>query len=203
MARKALFKGLFAVTAVLSLASCAGSAMSRPTEGQLFDREGIDVILTPADTETVYFKDPGSQERYCRSPESDTASTVSEGVSIGSPVGAGSVGKDASRGSLSLGGRNPAVLIAREFLYRACELSLNLNADSALTLQIYERFLKSIEEIAKSQTGTGVAATAGTAGDTRIIPPTPPPTPSPTPGGLLIPPLPPPSFPPPGSLTGP
>jgi hypothetical protein len=71
------------------------------------------------------------------------------------------------------------VLISRELMYRACELSLNINADTALTLQIYERFLRSLEEIAKHQTGAGVAAKAGTAGDTRIIPPlAPPPAPS-------------------------
>ncbi len=166
--------------AVLSLASCVtGPAASRPTEGKFYDREGVDVILSPADTQSVYFKDLGSRERYCRSPQPDSVATFSEGVSVGSPIGAGrGVGEDFSRGALSLGGRNPAVLISRELMYRACELSLNLNADTALTLQIYERFLRSLEEITKTQTGAGAAAKAGTAGDTRIIPPLTPPAPS-------------------------
>lgn len=179
MTRNAFFKGLFAAAAVLSLAACAtGSAVSRSTEGKLFERQGVDVVLTPADTQSVYFKDLGSRERYCRSPQPDTASTFSEGISLANPLSGGrGVGEDASRGALSLGGRNPGVLISRELLYRACELSLNLNADTALTFKIYERFLRSLEEITKNQTGTGVAAKAGTAGDTRIIPLTAPPAP--------------------------
>lgn len=178
--RNILPKGLSAVVATLLLASCvSGPSASRSSEGKLYDRQGVDVILSPADTQSVYFKDLGSQERYCRSPEPDTASTFSEGVSVGSPLGGGrGVGEDAARGALSLGGRNPASLISRELMYRACELSLNLNADTALTLQIYERFLRSLEKITKYQTGTGVAAKEGAAADTRAIPPLTPPVPS-------------------------
>ncbi len=42
--------------------------------------------------------------------------------------------------------------------YRACELSANLDADRRQTLAIYERFLKSLEIIAATHTGSGAAA---------------------------------------------
>ena len=97
MNRTALSKSLFAFAAAASLTSCA-SVMSRSTEGKLFDREGVDVILTPADTQTVYFKDLGSRERYCRSPQPDTASTFSEGISVAGPIAGGrGLGEDAAR----------------------------------------------------------------------------------------------------------
>ena len=93
------------------------------------------------------------------------------GIRLALPLGAQkSIGEDVSRGAMSLGGRNPGVLIAHELLYRACELSLNLNADSALTLKIYERFLQSLELVVKAQTGTGVVAAVATGSDTRISP---------------------------------
>jgi hypothetical protein len=40
------------------------------------------------------------------------------------------------------------VLLARELLFRACELSLNLDADAEETRDIYERFLATLEAIA-------------------------------------------------------
>ncbi|MCP4980993.1 MAG: hypothetical protein GY935_10920 [Gammaproteobacteria bacterium] len=39
----------------------------------------------------------------------------------------------------------------REMLYRACELSMNLNADTKTTIEIYSKFLDPIEKI--TQTG--------------------------------------------------
>lgn len=150
------------------LGGCAGQGLlqSQPAT-EVINRQGVDALSQPPGRRTTYFKDHGSIERFCRDANPDFATTASEGVTLGiMPTGRG-VANDEARGALALGGRNPEVLIARELLYRACELTLNINADSALTLQIYERFLQSIEKIATAQTGTGSAVLAGTAGDTR------------------------------------
>ena len=78
--------------------------------------------------------------------------------------GAKSIGGEKHQESIALGGRNPAVLITRELLYRACELSMNLNADSAGTLAIYREFLDIAQRIAATQKQEGTASTA-TSGD--------------------------------------
>lgn len=162
LSRAPLFAGLCAGTLFLSGCSGGGLLDSGPT-AQVFDRQGIDVISEPSDRRATFFKDAGSTERFCRAPGPDFAVTASEGISLGLslPVGGGkSVGQDEGKGALSLGGRNPEVLLAREMLFRACELSLNINADGKTSREIYERFLQSIEKISATQTGAGTAASA-------------------------------------------
>jgi hypothetical protein len=112
-------------------------------------------------------RDGEGDQGNCRSPSPDFAVTASEGVSIvGLPLAGGrGIGQDASEGALALGGRNPEVLVAREFMYRACELALNINADAKTTRDIYTKFLQAIKDIAQSQTGTGTAALAGVPAD--------------------------------------
>lgn len=161
--------GLALASTVLFLSGCAGpqSLLYTAPPTEVIDRQGVDALSQPAGRRTTYFKDHGSIERFCRDTSPDFAITASEGISLGvGPVGRG-VANDESRGAMGLGGRNPEVLVARELLYRACELSLNINADPKLTLHIYERFLKTIERLAHTQTAAGSAPLAGNAGDTR------------------------------------
>ena len=86
--------------------------------------------------------------------------------------GAG-VSDEATQGSLSLGGRNPAVLITRELMYRACELSNNLNLSTPETLKLYRDVMNVIVQISSAQSGTGVAATAATPAAPQVVAPTP------------------------------
>lgn len=142
-------------------------------EGKLFERAGVSMVVAPADARETYFSDVKSLERHCRAPSPDVSVTASEGFGFSLPLpkltGAEpDVGADEQQGALSLGGRDPAVLIARELMYRACELSNNLNLSAADTLKVYERFLQSIEKIAAVQTGAGVSSLAATAGDSRV-----------------------------------
>lgn len=68
------------------------------------------------------------------------------------------IGEGSFHGGEGLGGRSADVLLARELLYRACELATNLRADQELTLKIYDRFLTTLESISKYQTEPGTAA---------------------------------------------
>ena len=167
--------------AALAFLISSGGCLSLPTEpakDTLFDRAGIDAILASSDRQVLTMKDPTSQERMCLAPGPDYSVTASRGVNVGmgvglpvGPKGEQNIGGDVSRGALSLGGRNPGVLIARELMYRACELAMNLNADQATTIKIYTRFLEAIEKIALSETGTGTASVAATPADARLQPP--------------------------------
>lgn len=133
--------------------------------GSLIDRQGIDLVMAPGDAQGIFIKDTASRERFCRSPSPDVAATLGEAVNanVGSAGAQKGLGFELSRGALALGGRDPHVLLARELLYRACELTMNVNADTALSLKIYERFLVSVETIAKAQIGAGSAALAAPA----------------------------------------
>ncbi len=126
----------------------------------VLERDNVSAIANTADLQMTFIKKDGEKDRYCGPRQSDVADTRSSGATLG----IGSLGKDenigegSSEGALSLGGRSPSVLIVREMLYRACELSMNLNTDSKTTIEIYTKFLDSIEKITAAQTGTGVVS---------------------------------------------
>jgi len=154
-------RGSICAAVVLSLAGC-GSIWPK-SYGKLFERDGVSMVTVPDNTRETYFNDPNSLERHCRAPSPDVAMTTSDGFSINAP-GPGLYGgnegitSSAGGGALSLGGRSPALLIAREMLYRACELTSNLNLPKDETIAIYERFLQSIESISKIQTSAGTSS---------------------------------------------
>jgi hypothetical protein len=161
------------VFATLALSGCSASGFfGEDSSATVLDRDGLDVVLDRSDKQAYVFKDKGGTEKFCRSRAPDFAVTASEGVSLG--VSGRGVGEDASEGALGLGGRNPEVVVARELLYRTCELSLNLNADEDTTRAIYTQFLNAIKDIAKSQQGSGAAALGAKSEDARIKLPTPP-----------------------------
>lgn len=153
-----------AFAAAVLLSGCAGITSER--KEKLVDRLGIDVIGSPADRMHVVIKDDTSKERVCKGPGPDMATTASAGVNMGvsgaaAVPGAGTIGENASRGALDLGGRSPTVLLAREFFYRACELTMNMRPDQETALSIYKMTLDSIERIAALQNGAvGAAAQA-------------------------------------------
>jgi len=170
------------VLAVMMASSgCALRTGTSKTAIRHFDRDGVDMIAEPLTGQaTLFVPTPGLPERFCRTPGADAVITVSEGISM--PLLAGrSIGEDAARGAVALGGRDAAVLITRELLYRACELSVNLRADPELSVKIYERFLATVELIGKLQSGLGTSPTSATPTATIPGPATSTPTPTTTP----------------------
>jgi len=142
------------------LSGCAGIAPGSKVELE-HEKGDIDIQLLPADYREAYFIPKRSNFLHCRAPGPDYTVQASEGVNLG--MGAAGVGKESlgageNQSGLSLGGRSADVLITRELMYRACELASNINADPKTTLAIYERFLKAIERIAKTQTENGVSS---------------------------------------------
>lgn len=153
------FRALMPAILAATLAGCMSLPKERATH--LIDRPGIDMIGTPADFITITIKDRKNSERYCLGSSPDVSLTASTGVELGLdagmlPIAGGKAGQGASRGALALGGRNPAVLLARTLLYHSCELSLNIDADPQTSIAIYKMTLDSIERISALQTATGV-----------------------------------------------
>lgn len=154
---------LIACSACLLIGCSSLPSASDGRSESLIDRQGVDVVAADAGRQLTYFKDQGSQERFCHTPPPDFSRTAGSGTSVGLPTLAGGtagIGSNLSKGSIDLGGRDPIVLISRELLYRACELATNTNADPATEREIYNKFLATLIEIAKSHTGQGAAPLA-------------------------------------------
>ena len=142
---------------ILFLTAC-GSGPSAP---DMITRNGISAMSNGSNVQLTFIKSNGHIDRYCAARESDVADTSSSGASLEadlSPATKDGVSEGSTQGALSLGGRDPAVLIVREMMYRACELSMNLNADADLTIHIYKNIMDTMKEITAQQTGNGIAA---------------------------------------------
>ncbi len=153
------FQVLWVILLVLE-GGCATFAPASKTE-KVIERDGVSALLIPSEYRDVYFIPKGSRERHCRAPGPDFSVEASDGVNLGlgSPVpgmGKGSVGFDSGQAALSLGGRSADVLLTRELMYRACELTANLNSNNKESKEIYYRFLKTIERLGKTQIENGV-----------------------------------------------
>lgn len=147
---------LAAIVAGALLSSCV-SFQPNTSKHAVVNRNGLDIVIEDGSKKATVIKDLGSTERYCRTPNPDFAAV--KGGSFALPTGIGtSVGASESSAIDSLGGRSPAVLITRELMYRACELSLNVNADPDMTRAIYTQFLAIITVALADQTEDGVAS---------------------------------------------
>lgn len=163
--------------AVWALSGCANSPSTSRQAETVIDRAGVDIVASDSTRQLTYLKERGSTERFCRGPGADAITTESQGVSAQIPLRGSSVGlgEESTKGAVDLGGRNPAVLIARELMYRACELASNTNADGATERLIYMQFLQAILTISKAQIGTGVAALASEPATPALLSPPPAP----------------------------
>lgn len=152
----------FLIVSISSATAGCVSFQSNASKHSVVDRGGLDIVIEDASKKATIFKDPSSTERYCRTPNPDYAAAKGAGVSIPTGIGS-SVGLQSGGSVDSLGGRSPSVLIAREMMYRACEMSLNLNADKDLTIEIYKTFMGIISEAMRSQTEDGVGSSSARA----------------------------------------
>lgn len=163
----------------LAVAAAGCATLPGTSDGRsesLIDRNGIDVVAADAGRQLVYFKDHGTRERVCHAPSPDFSRTAGTGMAIAVPTFDGGelgVGSNVMKGAVDLGGRDAIVLVARELLYRACELAANTQADAATEREIYARFLSAVVEIAKSRpamTPPPPAAAQGAAQPASLLP---------------------------------
>lgn len=147
---------LAAAAGLLALTGCASALPLQRTEVELAERGGVDeqhrevglqVLTVPEGQRVMLIKSPDDVERVCSPRESDQGLSVSEGLSVTLPGGGESIGGSVGDQAVALGAPAAVVQLTRELLYRACELSLNLDADAATTREIYERFLSVLENV--------------------------------------------------------
>ena len=153
------------VCIVLLLAGLLSACAPTHSKTTIETVEGIRVLAIPEDLDVAYIKAQSGPERLCSPRFGDSAEGFSQ--AIGLTVGAPGVGTQGTQDgnavrSISLGGRDPAVLMLRELLYRACELSMNLNLDKEETLKVYGKILSSaIEVVRLNAKDPGAPATQG------------------------------------------
>src|SRR5256885_6709222 len=120
----------FALLLLPFVAGCAASQMEK--KENLVDRQGIDVIGSPADRVHIVIKDDKSLERYCKGPGPDFSVTASNGVSLGAsiPLASGAnIGSPSGRGALDLAGPSPPALLPPDRFYPTCDPLGNIRPD--------------------------------------------------------------------------
>ena len=143
---------------VLLLTGCA----IQPMEPKISVANGIRIYSTTSEIQLTFMKDHGTDERMCVSRGSDVADTESTslGLSYGNTIDDESVSEGSSKAAVNLGGRSPSVLIIRELMFRACELTMNLNLSKEEALELYHKTLNSVSIVSQFQSGSGVNANA-------------------------------------------
>ncbi|MFC3193795.1 hypothetical protein ACFODZ_06040 [Marinicella sediminis] len=157
-------KHISTLIAILWLNACATSQEKIDVQSEIQEANGITVISNHPDVINSYLQPNGNQHMLCLEPDPDVASTFNGSLSLGANIAGNNDTISGSDGSsaVSTGGLSPMVLIAREMLYRACELSMNSNANAEQQLAIYKMFLDSIEKLSGVDLGTGTTASQPT-----------------------------------------
>ena len=162
-----VMKGLIRIGLVsLILSGCAGLQPPGSKPETLVERDGVDIAIIPASYREVYLAPRNSNERHCRSPDPDFTVQSSEKLTLSDSV-AGShsddVGFGEGQAAMTLGGRTSTLLIARELMFRACELASNVDADTETTRAIYTEFLEAIKALSMQQQAVGTSSMSDSA----------------------------------------
>jgi predicted small secreted protein len=145
-----ILKRFSLVTIALVLASCSAMRGANQDTQVIHERPGIDVVLVPESYVATYFTSEHHGERHCRAPDPDVTSSSGDSLNL-SDIAGDSIGFSDEIKSSELSGRTPGLLLTRELMYRACEMTSNLNTDKEMTIAIYKTFLKAITDISTTQ----------------------------------------------------
>lgn len=143
------------LSALLVLPGCSNPQM----HAEIVKLEGYPAytITYPAELRGAYFFRNGSTLKYCAEPAPDVAldtlqklttsltATLADAEKVG-----GKLATELSAEVVQLAGRTELLLLAREMLYRACELSLNGTTASEASMNLYERVAQLIENLSKA-----------------------------------------------------
>ncbi len=121
------------------------------------------------DVQNTFVKKTKGGFRMCSQPDADAADSYDDGIELEAGAKGDGAGVKNSVVGSSLGGRNPEVLIVRELLFRACELSVNYDVNYKEARSIYSEFLQAAVSMSDKQTGTGAAAVGGTITSTQTL----------------------------------
>ena len=168
----------FTLTALVLSLLCSSCAMleSSAAKSRLIDRPGLDVVLDHSTGIGFVISDPKFKEQVCKTPAPDVLAgvTKSEAISLpsllpGATSSGAAITDSEGYSATNLGGRTPSVLIARDFLYRVCEMSINMQLSPEETVKVYLQAMDKIVEIIKDRSAAGKSVPTATS--TTISPP--------------------------------
>lgn len=151
----------------LSFASAyflAGCSAIVGQKEQILKLDGVDITIDRPSGIAFMMQKNDSPLRVCRTPSPDVITGSGGGLNLGTSA-LGNIGFDSSHAATSLGGRSPLVLVTNEFLYRACELTTNMNMDVKNTVSTYILFLDKLVQISSYMDNN----TIGTASTTNAV----------------------------------
>ena len=139
-----MFKVILCSLSALLLVGCTGFSPKGEMTG--FTQEGV-LFASPSLDKTLV-RDPKNHKKICMGRGADALYETSESanfslslVSVANTQG-DSVGETDNAGEEEMMGRTPAVLLARELFYRACELTNNAQLGSKEAVKIFNSVLK-------------------------------------------------------------
>ena len=166
------------LTALVLSLLCSSCAMleSSAAKSRLIDRPGLDVVLDHSTGVGFVISDPKFKDQVCKTPAPDVLAgvTKSETISLpsvlpGSTSNGAAITDSEGYSATNLGGRTQPVLIARDFLYRLCEMTINMQLSPEETVKVYLQTMDKIVEIIKDRSVAGKSAPTSTS--TTISPP--------------------------------
>jgi len=122
-------------------------------EDNVHSVKDISVVHSSSSDQFSYIKTHKDLVRFCTETDIDIQDTSGTGFTF-KTLG-DSIGDKSSSGAVTLGGRDPTVLITRELMFRACELSLNANLEPDDATKIYKGTLDVLIDIIKAHKGVG------------------------------------------------
>lgn len=147
----------------LSISGCVSSQSVATYQ----DFDGLGIYSNDGERGLVFVKHTQGPGKYCFATPPDAIATSSSGFSLSMPMASGDekVGEQNSNGVTAFGGRSASVLLAREFLYRACEFTANYDLDKTEAESFYLKIINSLTGILPSQIEPGTEALSSDASD--------------------------------------
>lgn len=156
MAKKSSVMQYSFIAAIFALTGgCAGNPFADGVSSIQTD-DDIEMFTRNPELDVVVFKSPDDVEKFCMSPETDAVPTASVGFAFS--YSGVSASDTSGVGAGALGGRSEAVLIAREIMYRTCEITLNYDLTKEEALTLFNAALEKVEAVAATESGAGSAA---------------------------------------------
>lgn len=140
---------------VMTLAACAHV---NPTS-VINDVSGLKIYSDDGEKGFVFISDESNTQKFCMSPTPDAVAESGAGITLRVPELKTTDGlqEASSIGAVSLGGRSTDVLLAREFLYRACEFSVNNQLTKQEAQTFYQLNLDLLKVVLTANSSNGVA----------------------------------------------
>jgi hypothetical protein len=143
------------ITTILLLTQACSSLQPSGSKVLQVGKSNNRVVTFPSNRRGAYFIDKNSQMKFCAEPAPDVAresfrelsARINANIDPSTKVDAAAQSRLDAK-ALELAGRTELLLVAREMLYRACELSLNNDISEETVLRLYTNVSELIRALA-------------------------------------------------------